>query len=102
MQMKMTVFDGSLMQHREPSPVLLGENIRYAQSNTENRPLCCVLAALSVRLLALSKLVLRVVGVVRYPVRRCLLRSEQHREPSPVLFVVHVQLLLFWALTFNS
>ena len=47
-----------------------------------------VLAALSVRLLALYKLVLRVVGVIRYSVRRCLLRSEQHREPSPVLFLL--------------
>ena len=42
--------------------------------------------AFAVRLLTLDELVLRAVGVIRYPVRRCLLRSEQHREPSPVLF----------------
>ena len=40
--------------------------------------------AFAVRLLTLDELVLRAVGVIRYPVRRCLLRSEQHREPSPV------------------
>ena len=44
-----------------------------------------VLAAFAVCLLAPYKLVLRAVCVIRYPVRRCLLRSEQHREPSPVL-----------------
>ena len=37
---------------------------------------------------AFDELVLRAVGVIRYPVRRCLLRSEQHREPSPV-FIRH-------------
>ena len=164
MQMKMTVFDGSLMQHREPSPVLLvvdipcgiapvlgyediavcygkvvdnvtpcdgllivlhrcadltfpyalprrpavleeAEIIRSVAAVLEACVLIArvfvsadldigdpyaesivkVLAAFAVCLLAPYKLVLRAVCVIRYPVRRCLLRSEQHREPSPVL-----------------
>ena len=43
-----------------------------------------VVAALAVRLLALNQLVLRIVSVVRYPVRRSLLlrvRSKRNRPP---------------------
>ena len=87
--------------------VFVGADLRISDSDTES--VVNVGRALSVRLLALSKLVLRVVSVVRYSVR-CDLSREIARlvvavgrravgvrfGEQPVLYIVGIRALFFY------